>query len=290
MFFLKHLNNFIIGLKLVLIGSMLVLNGSINSMQPALNTLLKPIILLDTKTGKLIIPACFKHVKLDIGLSYNAPMSQQWLSHEQDLLVFGFEPNPAAVDLILQGAQKKEPQHGDPLDPKFIGKNFFLIPCALGLTGNCMAKFYVTSDDCGCSSLYEPKGFGIERVIDVPVFTLADFFAIFPFNTHPVIDYIKVDAQGSDLDIIKSAKHYLKEHVIYITIEAENELYAQTNNSVSAINKYMREIGFVPIQEISQYMDGFEPLKTSSTCDPTYFNPKFSAYIKDHPVQIYQRG
>ena len=35
-----------------------------------------------------------KHVKLDIGLSYNAPHSQNWLENEPNLLVIGFEPNP----------------------------------------------------------------------------------------------------------------------------------------------------------------------------------------------------
>ena len=35
--------------------------------------------------GKMDIPKQIKHIKLDIGLSYNAPMSQYWLSHEDDL-------------------------------------------------------------------------------------------------------------------------------------------------------------------------------------------------------------
>lgn len=82
--------------------------------------------------GKIEIPAHIKHIKLDIGLSYSAPMSQYWLTHENNLLVFGFEPNPAAVASILKGAKKRHPDHGEPLETKLIGKNFFLIPCALG--------------------------------------------------------------------------------------------------------------------------------------------------------------
>ena len=74
--------------------------------------------------GKIDIPSHIKHVKLDIGLSYNAPMSQYWLSHEDDLMVFGFEPNPACVTSILQGAIKRHPAHGEPLNKKFIGKTF----------------------------------------------------------------------------------------------------------------------------------------------------------------------
>ena len=44
--------------------------------------------------GKISIPENIKHVKLDIGLSYSAPMSQYWLSHEEDLIVFGFRAPP----------------------------------------------------------------------------------------------------------------------------------------------------------------------------------------------------
>ncbi len=40
--------------------------------------------------GKIEIPAHIKRVKLDIGLSYSAPMSQEWLTREDDLLVVWF--------------------------------------------------------------------------------------------------------------------------------------------------------------------------------------------------------
>ena len=178
--------------------------------------------------GKIYIQNHIKHVKLDIGLSYSAPMSQYWLTHEDDLMVFGFEPNPTAVQSILNGAVKQHPSHGIPLEKRFIGKSFFLIPCALGLSQEKMIKFFVTKEDCGCSSLFEPKSFEVERIINVPIFSLSDFFDLFPFDTHPVIDYIKIDAQGADLDIVKSAGKYLQDRVVYITLEAENSQYKET--------------------------------------------------------------
>ncbi len=241
-----------------------------------LKAIVREVISLRESDGKIKISPHVKHIKLDIGLSYSAPMSQYWLSHEDDLFVFGFEPNPACVTSIFQGAMKRHVSHGDPLKKKFIGKSFFLIPCALGLSSNTMIKFIVTKD-CGCSSIYVPKSFEIERIIDVPIFLLSNFFDLFPFDTHPVIDYIKIDAQGSDLDIVKSAGHYLAEKVIYITIEAENSQYENTVNSSQDIDNYMRSIGFIRH-------------KSSHTSDPTYFNPRYSEYIKNHNVQIYQKG
>ncbi len=226
--------------------------------------------------GKIEIPPHIKHIKLDIGLSYSAPMSQNWPSHENDLVVFGFEPNPACVASIFQGATKWHSSHGEPLETKFIGKQFFLIPCALGLSSNTMIKFFVTND-CGCSSLYPPKFFGIERTIEVPIFSLSNFFDLFPFDTHPVIDYIKIDAQGADLDIVKSAGHYLAERVIYITLEAEDSQYENTTNSCQTIDTYMKSIGFIRHT-------------SPNTADPTYFNPRYSDYIQNNPVYIYQKG
>jgi FkbM family methyltransferase len=244
------------------------LTGNAHAFQD-LKTMVGEVIPL-RRDGKIEIPKHIKHIKLDIGLSYCAPMSRYWLSHENDLLVFGFEPNPASVTSILQGHK-----HG--VEKKDIGKNFFLIPCALGLSSTTMIKFFVTANDCGCSSIYFPRDFPIERIIEVPIFSLSAFFDLFPFDSHPVIDYIKIDTQGSDLDIAKSAGHYLAERVIYITLEAENGQYEGTVNSQNDIDVYMRSIGFIPHR--SPY-----------TSDPTYFNSRYSDYVKHHNVQIYQKG
>lgn len=227
--------------------------------------------------GKIAIPAGIKHIKLDIGLSYNAPMSQYWLSHEDNLMVFGFEPNPASVLSIFKGATKRHPAHGTPLEQKYIGNSFFLIPCALGLAKNNTIKFFVTKEDCGCSSIYLPKCFEVNQIIDVPIFSLSDFFDIFPFDTHPIIDYIKIDAQGSDLNIAKSSGSYLAEHVVFITLEAENEQYENANNSFQAIDYYMKSIGFY------RYF-------CMQTNDPTYLNSRFADYVKNHHIEIYQKG
>jgi FkbM family methyltransferase len=229
------------------------------------------------KTGKIEIPKHIKHIKLDIGLSYSAPMSQYWLTHEKDLLVFGFEPNPESVRSIINGALKIHPTHGTPLDKKFIGTNFFLINCALGQATSPTIPFYITAGDQGCSSLHKPHVFQTDRIITVPYFRLSDFFDIFPFNTHPIIEYIKIDAQGADLDIVKSGGDYLTKHVVFITLEAENGQYENTVNSIAEIEEYMKKIDFV--RDFSQ-----------NTQDPTYINTRFAAYVKTHEILIYQQG
>ena len=202
------------------------------------------------ENGKLDLPKNKKHVKIDIGLSYNAPQSKLWLSKENDLLVFGFEPHPQSVNSILNTQFFKN-----------YTDQFFIIPCALGLT-NTNLNLYSTTDDIGCSSVFEPIYLKTNNLFEVPCFTLKSFFDIFPFEDYPLIEYIKVDAQGSDLNIVKSGCEYIKNHVAIITLEAENYHYKNTYNSEDEINNYMESIDF-------------EKISTTTATDPTFVNKKF---------------
>ena len=76
----------------------------------------------------------------------------------------------------------------------------------------------------------------------------------------PIIEYIKIDAQGSDLNILKGAEHYLKERVVYVTAEPDGFQYSGAEESVSgSIVKYMKSIGFHYVRH-------------KNTLDPTFLN------------------
>ena len=63
--------------------------------------------------------------------------------------------------------------------------------------------FYCTNKDSGTSSLYCPNSNlkdEIKEIVKVPVYSLKHFFDIFDWNRFPYIEYIKIDAQGSDSD------------------------------------------------------------------------------------------
>ena len=82
-------------------------------------------------------------------------------------------------------------------------------------------KYYKMNDDCGKSSVYYPvdKNLGpIDSIINTRLYSLKNFFDIFDWNRFPYIEYIKIDAQGSDYNIILGAGEYLKDRVVYITI------------------------------------------------------------------------
>lgn len=223
---------------------------------------------METFFKDLTIPENITHVKLDIGLSYSAPQSQIWLSNEENLFVFGFEPNPDSVKCILnKDIVKRAPFHGTPISNEYINSKFFLIPVALSnVIEPSKMDFYCMKNDTGTSSLFEPTDpnlGSIKEKIEVPVFSLKHFFDLFPWDRFDYIDYIKIDAQGADLDIIKSAGNYLKEKVVFITAEPENAAYSGCkDNTCENMENYLNENNFLRINH-------------PNTGDPTFINKKF---------------
>lgn len=84
--------------------------------------------------------------------------------------------------------------------------------------------------------------------------TLADFFERVPWAHFPYVEYLKVDAEGSDVDILRGAGVWLSQRVVYVTAEV-------IPATARAFSELMRQIGFLP---------ACQPAR-----DPTYFNPAF---------------
>jgi FkbM family methyltransferase len=213
----------------------------------------------------------YNTVKLDIGLSNNAPHSKIWLDNDKNSLVIGFEPNLESINNIIS---KHHISH------EYINTRFFMIPIALFNVDNpTNMEFNVMHNDCGCSSLYKPLDpvLGqIKHTIQVPVYSLKHFFDLFPWDKIERIDYIKIDAQGADFDIIKSAGSYLKDRVVYITAEPESNQYEGCfHNNVDNMTNYLISQNFIRINH-------------PNTNDPTFVNKKFLEIAKN--IYINQFG
>ena len=235
-------------------------------MNDKVKKVLKPSL---DSNGKINIPKGCKKVKLDVGLSCNAPHSEIWLEGNNDTCVYGFEPNPYNVKDIKSFTPEKKiwPIH---LNPERIDNNFFIIEAALSDGEPRDTNFYCTEDDPGTSSMFEPirqneRGFKLKDVVTVTVITLKDFFDIFPWEKIPYIDQLKVDAQSADFDIIRGCGDYLSEKIVYLDVEIT------THN---AYKKYENP------QEFHTYIlkSGFEIISVGGNC--SYYNRKFSN-IKD---------
>lgn len=193
--------------------------------------------------GKIKLPSNFTKVKIDVGLSHNAPNSEVWLNaNPKDLVVFGFEPNPKAQS-ILKGELEREGQFANVLSLNKLNSNFFLMPLALGNEDK-LSNFYgVTNIDCGVSSLYKPKKWTYTEV-QVPQFKLDTFLELFPFDQIPYISHIKIDAQGHDWNIIRGMVNHL-DKIAYISYESTTRgQYQGVTEEVGPIHDLLIEKNF----------------------------------------------
>jgi len=97
---------------------------------------------------------------------------------------------------------------------------------------------------------------------------------LFDWDRFPIIEYIKIDAQGADFDILQGAENYLRERVVYITAEPESSQYNNCqHNTAENMNNYLQSQGFIHINH-------------PNTADPTFINKNF-IHLKDS-IYIFQ--
>jgi len=137
--------------------------------------------------------------------------------------------------------------------------------------------FYVMSKDCGTSSLYAPRDPTLgpmAKQIRVPLITLVVLLKNFPWDRFPYIEYLKVDAQGSDLDVLIGAGALLQKRVVFVTAEPGGTQYYKAEHcNVNNIAAYMQS-------------QGFQMINHPCTTDPTFVNRRFIAQAQK--IQISQ--
>jgi hypothetical protein len=231
--------------------------------------------LIDPISQKIKIDPKHTHIKIDIGLDQTAIHSTIWLSKEKNifnnLVVFGFEADPRCIDILKDStivSSKKIPT-------SCIGKNFHLIHSALGNVGVNdvdVTTLYLDKDPYK-SSLFRPKGYDSddddeiisETKANVPYFSLNHFISLLPNDR--LIDHVKINANGSDFNIIQGASKYL-DRIVILTFNANNDYEGAYNNYYDII-RYLRNNGFVDSKDVrvKGFMDSFN-------IDPTFFNTK----------------
>lgn len=224
------------------------------------------------------IPAICKSVRLDVGLSYNAPNSNVWLNSDISCFVFGFEPSPSALKIIHGGKIKKQhPDHQTPIsDGNLQSGRFRLLPFAISdVKKPSFEDFYESEEDVGTSGLFPKLISESQKAISVPTISLEYFLTNFPWDRFPYIEYLKVDAQNNDLNILKSAGDYIKRFV-YVTVETGADGYVNPPPcDLQSITAFMNKVGFILTEQ-------------TSTTDPTFFNPIYSEVAKN--IKIYQES
>ena len=244
---------------------------------------------LTLDAGKMLIPTWVRTIKLDVGLSSNAPQSEVWLDGNSGLLVFGFEPVSGNVENLIRGSSDWKIK----LNPERIGKTFYLMHCALGsksMTGP--REMYVTEEDAGRSSLLKPMNFSIGYKEVVDVFTLSDFLSYFPFNSISIIDHLKIDVQGADFEVLKGASVFLRK-IVVVTVEVDQEDYENTSNNFKMIRLYMLMHGHIYLRNPPKWNLLFNRLGLNiriETHDPTFLNIRHLFKFKNKSLVATQIG
>ncbi len=237
----------------------------------------------------LVIPEGMKYLKIDVGLSENAPQSQQWIASDSSTFVFGFEPNVLARKSIEAGNSTWATK----LDPRYIGPRIEIVPCALfskhvpeGM------DFFVTSGDPGRSSLLTPVDFEIAHKELVEVWTIEDFVSLIDPHRFPIIDHLKIDVQGADFEVIKGINNSFA-RFLAVTLEIDTSGYRHTTNDYYQIRRYMLKKGFFRLRFPSvlkkiMAVRGVDIIVDLG--DPTFINYSRLLRMRNRRIYLYQRG
>ena len=235
------------------------------------------------------IPPGMTVLKIDVGLSENAPQSQRWIESDEETFVFGFEPVSHNIESIVKGNSNWPSK----LNPDFIGNRIAIIPCALFSEENHKGvEIFVTKEDPGRSSLLRPVQFPVDYREIVPVFTLESFIELIDPKRFPIIDHVKIDVQGADFEVIKGIGKGL-ERILAITVEIDLYGYHGSTNNYKTITKYMRNKGFIRFRAPGLWKLLLKSRRVKlefNVTDPTYVNLRKLSLLKNRKLFLYQNG
>jgi FkbM family methyltransferase len=193
-----------------------------------------PVLPLD-ENGKFLLPPGVKKVWFDVGAHKSAMYTRESLLTQPDLAIIAFEP---MYDMWGQ------------LSTAYAHDRLFSIPAAVS-DGKGFAKFRRAETDM-CSSLKDadpnvdiwkwPGGCSLTaRTFLVPVISLEEIIELIPLET---VEFVKVDAQGSDFDVLKSAGKSLERiNSIVVEVQINHVLYKDAKTEQEFVD-YMGDRGF----------------------------------------------
>ena len=186
---------------------------------------------------------------IDVG-AHCGETSLRWAERNPGLKIYALEPNlSAAVKLMSRAA------------------NYFVVPMAVGETDG-FASFYVNAFEAASSLLplnkralgswVGGKALEVKSVINVPTIRLDTFMALLEIRK---VDYLKIDTQGMDLAVVKSAGSRLRDFAkIKLEVDIkEVRLYSGAPSKYEVV-AFLDEAGFALVDVEKQTHDQEENL------------------------------
>ena len=188
---------------------------------------------------KNITPMLPRHLMhCDVGARWG--IDKPWKSFRNLIDLISFEPDKVEYESLMKNKDVNDMIYPYALykEPKNISLNL--------------------TKSRGCSSLYKPnydflknfpdlQRFAIEDVVDV---TATSLDALYRDQVFSNMDFIKIDVQGAELDILKGGETFLSEHILGIEIEVEFQQLYFGQPLFADIDNFIRNSLKLQIQDI----------------------------------------
>jgi FkbM family methyltransferase len=175
----------------------------------------------------------YRRVWIDVG-AHEGELTFPFAAADSSLLVYAFEPNLHAASRIMGRL-----------------RNYVVLPIAVtGRDGSAELQVnayepsssLLPADEAGVKSWITEQEFKVVGTLTVPTMRLDTFMNEAGIDA---VDYLKIDAQGLDLEVVKSAGDRLRD-VAKVQLEATTVSYRQYEGAPGreVIIEYMNSMGF----------------------------------------------
>lgn len=183
----------------------------------------------------------YRRVWIDVG-AHEGELTFPFASVDRTLLVYAFEPNLRAASRIMGRLP-----------------NYVVLPIAVAATDGSaelqlnayeQSSSLLPADDAGVKAWRSELEFKVIGSVTVPTMRLDTFMNGAGIES---VDFLKVDAQGLDLEVVRSAGDRLRD-VARVQLEATTASYRQYEGAPgrSEIIEFMESKGFRLAEEESQ--------------------------------------
>jgi FkbM family methyltransferase len=218
------------------------------------------------KNGVIDTPDQCVKLCIDVGLSETAPNSGTWFANDPHRCVIGIEPLEYCWER-LRGKHDEGKDYTvgypavriDPCEVHIANKKIIDIPnrfyglqCAVDNILFPQEKTFYHMVNEGGSSLLKPSDkhdSEIKKLEKVQCVSLKDILDHVDWKKFKVIEHLKIDCEGHDLEVIKSAEKYL-DRIVFITFEMSqhNKGHWEGHYDFEEANHYMQHKGFNPVR------------------------------------------
>ena len=191
--------------------------------------------------GRWAMARRYRRVWIDVG-AHEGELTFPFASVDRTLLVYAFEPNLRAASRIMGRLS-----------------NYVVLPIAVAATNGSaelqlnayeQSSSLLPADDAGVKAWKSELEFKVTGSVTVPTMRLDTFMNGAGIES---VDFLKVDAQGLDLEVVRSAGERLRD-VARVQLEATTASYRQYEGAPgrSEIVEFMESNGFRLVEEESQ--------------------------------------